>query len=198
MIIPGIVCYILWGLICRHEGNPQSLATLTSEIRRLSVTGTFTPGTSSAAGSYVHESCSRTSTGHDSGQSFPPCPPLPSSFRSDQSSSPTSEPDTYPISQRYPTPPPQSQYPAQSPQSMYSSIRPPPAVARLAGKEKKKNVSSPVSPPTSHPSSQPTTSQGISGIMNWGKKDTKVESKWESGVIGRERARVIIDGSNKR
>jgi hypothetical protein len=79
---------------------------------------------------------------------------------------------------------------------MYS-IRPPPAVARLAGKEKKKNAINSVSTPTSHPSSH-SANQGISGIMSWGKKDTKTESKWESGVIGRERARVVIDGSYKK
>jgi hypothetical protein len=77
-------------------------------------------------------------------------------------------------------------------------IRPPPAVARLAGKEKKKNGSQGMGVvPTSHPV-QVKESQGLGGIMSWGKKDTKNETKWESGVIGRERARIIIDGSHKR
>jgi hypothetical protein len=66
-------------------------------------------------------------------------------------------------------------------------------VARLAGKEKKKGMSTVQVPPTSHPVQ---SSQGISGIMPWSKKD-KDESRWEPGVIGREKARVIIDGSRK-
>src|SRR5579859_5505325 len=103
MIIPGTSC-LNGGMgtnLVRHQGNPQSLATLTSEIRRLSVTGTVTPGTTPPAGSYGPESCSRTSTGHESSQSVPPCPPIPPSYRSEQSSSPNSELDAYPIGQRY-------------------------------------------------------------------------------------------------
>ena len=45
--------------------------------------------------------------------------------------------------------------------------------------------------PTSHPVPQKST-------RSWGKKEGREGSKWEPGVIGREKARVIIDGSGKR
>jgi len=144
--------------------------------------GIVSPVGTPPPGSYVPENMSsRTSTGHDSTHSIPPMPKIPSTYRS--ASTPESE-HGYPL--RYPTPPPPSVYP--------TAIRPPPAVARLAGKEKKKGMSPQT--PTSHPVH---TSQGISGKL-WSKKDrdTKSESKWESGVIGRERARIIVDGSGKR
>ena len=190
----------------RHQGNPQALASLTKEIRRLSMHDTATPG-STPNGSYVPDTPgSRTSTGHDSSRSAPPMPPLPTSY-----SSPSPSPDADRAYRRHPTPPPQSQYPApqffpsQSSSSNPLTIRPPPAVARIAGKEKKRNTSSlsggghltPNMPPKSHPTSQPSK-ETKSGIMSWGKKDTRSSEKWESGVIGRERARVIIDGSNSK
>lgn len=138
-------------------------------------------------------------------------PPIPSSYRSEATPSPASDSDlhSYPFPQRCPSPP-SSAYRNRSPQSVHRTqspptlmpIRPPPAVARIAGKEKKKHSSSSGGssssiPPTSHPI-QIKESQGLGGIMSWGKKDTKNEPKWESGVIGRERARIVIDGSHKR
>lgn len=198
----------------RHENNPQSLATLTNEIRRLSLVDAATPGSTPPARSYIPDTPSQRSTGHDSSRSIPPMPPIPDSYLSGSSPSPTSDTDyAYP---RYPTPPPQ-QPPHPSPSSPQSSypltIRPPDAVARIIGREKKKsNANSPTSsysptsgggtymqpPPTSHPTSPPKDSKA--GIMLWGKrdKDTRSAEKWESGVIGRERARVIIDVGGKR
>jgi hypothetical protein len=182
MIIPGMFDGVR--KLTRYPGNPQTLESLANGIRRLSVNdtgmGVVSPVGTPPAGSYVPENMSsRTSTGHDSTHSIPPMPKIPSTYRS--ASTPESE-HGYPL--RYPTPPPPSVYP--------TAIRPPPAVARLAGKEKKKGISPQT--PTSHPVQ---TSQGM---KLWSKKDrdTKSESKWESGVIGRERARVIIDGSGKR
>jgi len=195
----------MWANVYRHKANPQSLATLTKEIRRLSLTGTITPGTtppnlSSIPGGIFsgenspHESIPIQQQGHSP------------SYRSDTSGSPTPEADHHvsPPSQRYPTPPPQSQIFLSSspPQLTYpNNIRPPPAVARIAGKEKRKTTSNnghttyPSTVPTSHPVIPQKESAGISGIMPWGKnKDTKNEKVWEPGVIGRERARVIIDG----
>ena len=196
----------------RHENNPQSLATLTSEIRRLSTTNAVSPGSTPPAASHPPDTVSsQRSTGHESSRSIPPMPPIPNSHRSGTSPSPNSDSDRgYP---RYPSPPPQqSTYPlSSSSQPSYPlAIRPPPAVARLAGKEKKRsNSSSPTSsspsgggsflpPPTSHPTSPPKDLKV--GIMSWGKKDkdTRSAEKWESGVIGRERARVIIDVGGKR
>ena len=188
----------------RHQGDPQALASLTKEIRRLSMHDTVTPG-STPTGSYIPDTPgSKQSTGHDSSKSVPPMPPLPTSY-----SSPSPSPDADRAYQRYPTPPPQSQYPppqffpSQSSSSHPLTIRPPPAVARIAGKEKKKNTASsgggflpPKVPPTSHPTAPPKETK--SGIMSWGKKDTRSSEKWESGVIGRERARVIIDGGNRK
>ena len=187
----------------RHQGNPEVLASLTKEIRRLSIHGTATPGSTPPGSCTPDTPGSRPSTGHDSSRSVPsvpPVPPLPTSYPS-----PSSSPDADRTYQRYPTPPPQSQYP---PPQFFSSqlssshpltIRPPPAVARIAGKEKKRNTTSssgfgpPNLPPTSHPTSLPKETK--SGIMSWGKKDKDGRSseKWESGVIGRERARVVID-----
>ena len=179
---------------------------MTKEIRRVSMKGSVTPGSLTPTGSYVPDTPgSSSSTGHDSSRSLPPMPPVPTSYRSENTSSPTAEDRPY---LRYPSPPesshpsPPSSYPS-SQQSYPLTIRPPPAVARIAGKEKKKNTISSgyfpsQAPPTSHPTIPPKESQIKSGIMSWGKKDKDTRSeKWESGVIGRERARVII-GNNKR
>jgi len=182
----------------RHKADPQSLATLTKEIRRLSLTGTMTPGTTPPTASNMpHRSNSGGSTGHDSA----PQPVTSSSYRSDTSNPSTPEGDHHPYplpTQRCPTPPPRSVYLYSSPHpAVYpTNIRPPPAVARLAGKEKRKttNAQSTYPTPTSHPAI-PKESQGIGGIMSWAKnKDTKNEKVWEPGVIGRERARAIVDG----
>jgi hypothetical protein len=177
-------------LTIRHEGNPEALASLQRDIRHLSIADQGTPGSTPPAGSFAETPNSRPSTGHESSSSIPPIPPIPSSYRSDVSGSPTSDSErTFTYPNRYPTPPPTS-----SPHSYPSSIRPPPAVARLAGKEKKKDnaLPAPISPPTSHPS--PLKEKA--SMLSWAKKDTKVD-KWESGVIGRERARIVVDG-NKR
>lgn len=187
----------------RHEGNPQALASLTKEIRRLSLHDTASPGSASPGSQTPDTPGSRPSTGHGSSRSVPPMPPVPTSY-----SSPSPTPDTDRAYQRHPSPPPGSQYPPPQFFSSHSSssqpltIRPPPAVARIAGKEKKRNTSSssgfvpPSLPPTSHPTSLPKETK--SGIMSWGKKDTRSSEKWESGVIGRERARVIVDRSNSK
>jgi hypothetical protein len=200
MIIQGLVLLSMW-VDSRHEGNPEALASLTKEIRRVSMNGKVTPS-STPAGSYVPDTPgSKQSTGHDSSRSIPLTLPVPSSYRSLKTPSPTPDDPTH--QQHYPTPPPQSSN--TSPQQPHPlTIRPPPAVARIAGKENKKNSvsSGPFSPPTTHPTSHPTSppkeNQSKSGIMSWGKKEKDTRSeKWESGVIGRERARVII-GYNKR
>jgi hypothetical protein len=186
----------------RHQGNPQVLENLTKEIRRVSMNEAVTPG-STPTGSYIPDTpCSRASTGHDSSSSVPPMPQLPVSYRSQNSPSPTLEDRAY---QHYPSQSArQTSYSQQ--QSYPHTIRPPPAVARLAGKEKKKNnnISNGYTPPLGHPTSHPTTTSparehaSMLGIMSWGKKDKDTRSeKWESGVIGRERARVIIS-NNKR
>jgi len=82
------------------------------------------------------------------------------------------------------------------------TIRLPPAVARVASKEKNSvgyitNVtSSPI--PTSQPNITTSLKEG-KGILLWGSKGKDGREKWESGVIGREKARVIIDmGNTKR
>ena len=49
-------------------------------------------------------------------------------------------------------------------------------------------------PPTSHPMTPPKEK---AGMLSWGKKDGGKQEKWESGVIGREKARVIVDGSGR-
>jgi hypothetical protein len=84
------------------------------------------------------------------------------------------------------------------------TIRVPPAVARVASKEKKSSVgyvgnggpSNPI--PTSQPNIQgSSSSKGI--LLGWSRGKDGKGDKWESGVIGREKARVIIDmGSTKR
>lgn len=174
---------------------------MTKEIRRLSLNGTVTPGTTPPSGSNIPSS--GRSSEHDSLRSAPPLPHCNSYFSDSASPSPDSDQHGYPLpTKRYPTPPPQCSYPSQSLQHPYPShIRPPPAVARIAGKEKKKNVNAQATypAPTSHPVIPPQKeSQGISGIISWGKnKDTKGENKWEPGVIGRERARVLVDGGKR-
>ena len=84
------------------------------------------------------------------------------------------------------------------------TIRVPPAVARVASKEKKGSVggyvgNGPSNPiPTSQPNIQGSSlSKGI--LLGWSRGKEGRGEKWESGVIGREKARVIVDmGSSKR
>lgn len=179
---------------------------LTKEIRRLSVNDTIeTPSSTPPMTSYIASPSSQQSTGHESSRSIPPMLPVPTSYRSNTTPSPTPDSDhvAYSSSNRHVTTPPSSVRSSSNPALSYPlTIRPPPAVARLAGKEKKKNVSQTGihGPPTSHPSS-PAKEPLKSGIMSWGKKDKdtgRAESKWEAGVIGREKARVVLDGNNKR
>lgn len=191
----------------RSQGNSHVLAKLTNEIRRLSLNDTTTPG--STPPNVPNTPISRQSTSQDSSRSVPPIPPMPTSYRSETSPSPTSDSDRgHPKSQRHPTPPPQqpvSSAPSPSQSSIPFTIRLPPAVARVAGKENKKNsmlggfYPPPVTnPPTSHQTS-PQKDPVKGGIMLWGKKERDTRSeKWESGVIGRERARVVVDSGYKR
>jgi hypothetical protein len=183
--------------------------SLTNEIRRLSMHAAGTPGSTPSGGSYIPDTPgSKTSTGHDSSKSLPPMPPIPTPYRPD-SNTPSETPDADRRHQRHPSPPPRSSQSLHQPyssQSYPSPIRPPPAVARVAGKEKKKiSISStgyfppPTNnTPTSHPTTPPRESQSKSGIMSWGKKDTRSSERWESGVIGRERARVITGPVNSK
>ena len=179
----------------RYQGNPQALANLTKEIHRLSLNETaHTPDSATPIGSYGHITPgSGQSTDHESSRSVPQLPPVPTSYRFERTSPVSDSEQGYPLPQRQPTPP-QSSYPL--------TIRPPPAVARIAGKEKKRNALSTgfLPPPTSSPSSPPKENHNKTSKMSWGKRDreSRSESKWESGVIGKERARIIIDGSHKR
>jgi serine/threonine kinase 32 len=194
-------------LIIRHESNLEALASLTNEIRQFAMGSEVTPGSTPPLGSFADTPNSRASTGHESSGSVPPMPPIPSSYRSNVSVSPTSDSDrTFSFPQRYVTPPPQSLYRTTSTNSSTPyplAIRPPPAVARIAGKEKKNDSGilnpPPFSHPTSHPSPAKDSSLSKTGIILWGKRDRDSRSeKWESGVIGRERARIVIEGGNKR
>ena len=72
-------------------------------------------------------------------------------------------------------------------------------MARISGKKKSHAILGSESegrmplPPTSHPMTPPKEK---GGMLTWGKKDGPRAEKWENGVIGKERARVIIDGSS--
>jgi hypothetical protein len=194
-------------LTSRSQGNSRALAKLTNEIRRLSLNDTTTPG--STPPNVPNTPVSRRSTSHDSSRSVPPIPPIPTPYRSETTPSPTSDSDrAYSLGRRYPSPPPQQLLHSNtsSPKSSLPlTIRVPPAVARVAGKENKKNSMiggfyppPTTNPPTSHRTS-PQKDPVKGGIMLWGKKEKDTRSeKWESGVIGRERARVVVDSGYKR